>query len=256
VVAEAALLAENHPEVVLTGIHIGHYGEDLDPASSLSVVVAHLLEAVPRVRFRLGSVEATEVDDLMLDLLADSNGRLATHLHMPLQSGSNAVLRAMRRWHTREQYRDRAREIAERVPVLGLGADIITGFPGEREADHTATRELVEELPFTYLHVFPFSPRDNTPASEHPDPVPQRIAGERARELRELGQEKGRLYRQGRVGSRADVILENRGLGLTEDYLRIEVRGEPSADGGRHPGLLRGDGGHLYIDLAQENDAF
>jgi len=255
-VAEARLLAESHPELVLTGIHIGHYGKDLRDGSTLSNLVALLLEEVPLVRFRLGSVEATEVDDLLLDLLETSQGRLAPHLHMPMQSGSDSVLRGMRRWHTRERYLKRALEIAHRFPVLGLGADVITGFPGEREEDHALTLALVEELPFTYLHVFPFSPRDGTPAPGFPDPVPQRIAGERSRELRELALEKGRSYREGRVGGTAEVVLEGKGgWALTEDYLRVEVAWPvgvaPGDQAGILHGHLQGSGEHLYIDLSQ-----
>ena len=239
VVAEARLLARSHAELVLTGIHIGHYGRDLEPRASLGELVEWLLNAVPGTRFRLGSVEATEVDDRLLSLLAESHGRLAPHLHMPLQSGADPVLRRMRRWHTREMYRRRALEIVEAVmargaavpgggPVLGLGADIITGYPGETEEDHRATVELVEELPYTYLHVFPFSPRDDTVAAElaREMPVPQRVAGERSRELREIVQAKGEVYRRGRAGSRARVVLEGEGRSaLTEDYLRVAVKG-------------------------------
>jgi threonylcarbamoyladenosine tRNA methylthiotransferase MtaB len=237
---------------VITGIHIGHYGRDLPEPTTLSGLVARLLEALPEVRLRLGSVEATEVDDRLLALLAASDGRLAPHLHMPLQSGSDAVLGRMRRWHTREQYRRRALEIAEAMPVLGLGADIITGFPGETEADHAATRALVEDLPFTYLHVFPFSPRDDTVAAGLPDPVPQRVAGERSRELRELGLEKGEAYRASRVGGRARVVLEgDGGWGLTEDYLRVRVRGDRPPPGRLHEGRLGGSGEDLHIDLSR-----
>ncbi len=177
VLAEARLLSLSHAELVITGIHIGHYGLDLRPTSSLSELCALLLERLPDVRLRLGSIEATEVDDLMVDLLVTSGGRLAPHLHMPLQSGADPVLRGMRRWHTREQYRRRALEIADRVEPLGLGADVIAGFPGEAASDHAATVGLVRELPFTYLHVFPFSPRDGTVAAGLDAPVPQRVAG-------------------------------------------------------------------------------
>lgn len=270
VVEEARLLALHHPELVVTGIHIGHYGRDLDPPTTLARLLARLLEEVPGVRFRLGSVEATEVDGDLLHLLATSGGALAPHLHMPLQSGADPVLRRMRRWHTREQYRRRALEIAEALVaggstnaggggVLGLGADIITGFPGETPEDHASTVALVRELPFTYLHVFPFSPRDGTPAATLSDPVPERIAGERARELRELGQAKGERYRRGRAGGEAWVALEGGGrLGVTEDYLRVEVRWGPEGAGGPqapppaprlHGGLLRRSGGDLVIDL-------
>ena len=290
VVAEAALLSLSHPELVLTGIHIGHYGRDLGQDFTLSRLVALLLEKVPGVRFRLGSVEATEVDDVLLELMEGSGGWLAPHLHMPLQSGSDGVLGRMRRWHTREMYRSRALEVASRVPVLGLGADLITGFPGETEEDHLLTRALVEELPFTYLHVFPFSPRDGTAAAELDDRVPQRVAGERSRELREIALDKGRSYREGRVGGSAWVVLEgDGGWALTEDYLRVRVEGAgPStagsrqgAPGGREgfshgregrgtgtqgpvlgkqgpvsgrqrllPGRLGGSGDHLHIDLS------
>ena len=223
--AEARLLAKAHPELVLTGVHIGHYGIDLEERSSLSHLTALLLEALPGTRLRLGSVEATEIDDLLVELLTTSGGALAPHLHLPLQSGADPVLRRMRRWHTREQYRRRALEIAERLPVLGLGADIITGFPGETDADHADTAALVDELPFTYLHVFPFSPRDGTVAQalNREMPVPQRVAGERSRDLRSRVQAKGRAHRQARVGTEATVVVEGRGKALTGDYLRVGV---------------------------------
>jgi len=263
IVDEARLLAGTHPELVLTGIHIGHYGRDLPEPWTLARLVALLLEDVPGIRFRLGSVEATEVDDLLLSLLETSGGSLAPHLHMPLQSGADPVLKRMRRWHTREMYRTRALEIAERLPVLGLGADVITGFPGETDEDHGETMALVEELPFTYLHVFPFSPRDDTIASDLSDPVPQRVAGERSRELRGLAQEKGRVYRDRRSGEEARVVLEGRGgWALTEDYLRVETLNPPGRRPGAQPGdllqgpgallhgRLQGPGNHLCIDLS------
>lgn len=252
VVAEAQLLARTHAELVITGVHIGHYGLDVGPGESLSRLCARLLDEVPDARFRLGSMEATEVDDLLLDLLAGSEGRLAPHLHMPLQSGADSVLRRMRRWHTRSQYRRRALEIAERVTPLGLGADVIAGFPGETAADHRETRDLVEELPFTYLHVFPFSPRDGTAAAELPDPVPQRVAGERARELRALADAKGREHRASRAGGQARVVLEGNGeVGLTGDYLRVGV---VAADPVLRvvEGVLVGDEDHLRIDASRE----
>ena len=261
VVAEARLLAENHPELVITGIHIGHYGVDLEPRWTLARLVAELLEKVPNVRFRLGSIEATEVDDDLVGLLENSGGALAPHLHMPLQSGSDHVLRRMRRWHTREQYRTRTLEIVDRVAPLGLGADVITGFPGEGEAHHEETRALIEELPFTYLHVFPFSPRDGTVAAAMDHPVPQRIAGQRAREFRELGQEKGWGHRERRVGEQAIVVAEgDGGTALTEDYLRVSVERPIERQGGAQRGLsravLQGNGDHLYIAGPQSRVTF
>jgi threonylcarbamoyladenosine tRNA methylthiotransferase MtaB len=252
IVAEARGLALHHPELVLTGVHIGHYGVDLADDLTLSRLVARLLDEVPEVRFRLGSIEATEIDDLLVDLLVTSGGRLAPHLHMPLQSGADPVLRRMRRWHTREQYRRRALDIASRIPVLGLGADIITGFPGETDADHAETVRLVDELAFTYLHVFPFSPRDDTVAAELQVemPVPQRVAGERSRELRERVAEKGAEYRRRRAGQGAEVVVEDGGQALTGDYLRVRLSAATSSPppGGLVRGRLHEIAGELYID--------
>lgn len=269
-VREARLLAREHPELVLTGIHIGHYGTDLRDGSTLADLCARLLDAVVGVRLRLSSIEATEIDERLVDLMAASNGRLVPHLHVPLQSGSDAVLRRMRRWHTREDYRARMLEIAARLPYLGLGADIIAGFPGETDADHAATRRLVEELPYTYLHVFPFSARSGTVASTMPNSVGRRLSAERARELREIGLAKGRAYRSRRWGGAAEVVVETvnaRGgngssggsaAGLTEDYLRVEIRPPASAgsppSGGDKPrpgdvvrGRLEGDPDRLRL---------
>lgn len=251
IVAEAKLLARSHPELVLTGIHIGHYGRDLDGGLTLARLVARLVDEVPHVRFRLSSIEATEVEDRLVELMAAAPERLAPHFHMPLQSGSDRILRRMRRWHTREQYRRRVLEIAQRLSSFGLGADVIVGFPGETEDDHAHTCALIKELPYTYLHVFPFSPVDGTPAAALPDPVPKEIAAARGRELRELGLEKGRAYRARQVGRLAHVVLEGDGSqGLTEDYLRVTVRGR-TRDGPVLCAVLRGDGDHLYIDLSQ-----
>ena len=250
IVEEARALARNHPELVITGVHIGHYGRDPEPRGTLTALVRRLLDEVPGPRFRLGSIEATEIDDGMVDLLATSGGRLAPHLHMPLQSGADPVLRKMRRWHTREDYRRRAHEIAAAVHPVGLGADIITGFPGETDADHTSTVALVEELPFTYLHVFPYSPRDGTVAAELPGPVPQRVSRERGRELRELAERKGSRYAQGRGGAPVEVVMEGaKGTALTGDYLRVSVLAARTPDPTvLHNGSLSRDGSSVTVD--------
>ncbi len=272
IVAEARLLARHHAELALTGIHIGHWGRDLDPPETPASLVARLQAALTGRRVRLGSIEATEVDEAMLGLLRGAGDKdratLAPHLHMPLQSGSDRVLRAMRRWHTRDDYRRRALEIAEALaargpttlsggPVLGLGADIITGFPGETDADHRDTVRLVEELPFTYLHVFPFSPREGTAAADmaRENPVPQRVAAERARELRELGVAKGEAYLASRVGARVEVVVERErpdgtALGLTEDYLRLPVEGGRGREGAQlRSGVIERDGDRFFVGL-------
>ena len=254
IVAEARVLARTHPELVITGVHIGHYGRDLAPRTTLTALVRRLLDEVAGTsaapRFRLGSIEATEIDDGMLGLLAGSGGRLAPHLHMPLQSGADPVLRNMRRWHTREQYRRRALEIAARISPLGLGADIITGFPGESPADHAGTIALVRELPFTYLHVFPYSPRDGTAAMRLGGRVPERVSRERGRELRDLAGEKAARYIRGRGGAEVEVVMEGRGgTALTGDYLRVEVdAARPPDPSVLHRGRLSGEGSRVVLD--------
>ena len=239
-VQEARALAEHHAEIVVTGVHIGTYGQDRgagaltpgpgpgvnQPAPSLGHLLEVLIEAIPGVRFRLSSVEATEVDDTLARLLIEAPRHVAAHLHAPLQSGSNPVLKRMgRHWYTAESYCARIEWLAERLPVFGLGADVIAGFPGETEADHHASVALVNTLPFSYLHVFPFSVRPDAPAarlSGHLSPV---VINTRARELRELGEAKARAYRAARVGQRADGVVSGRLGGrvdvLTEDYLSV-----------------------------------
>ncbi len=251
-VAEARALAQHHAEIVLTGVHIGTYGQDrsADPGAaargqtdssrfgfvhpgaprrgqpSLGRLLERLIEAVPDVRFRLSSVEATEVDHTLAHLLIEAPRHLAAHLHAPLQSGSNRVLKRMgRHWYTAESYRARIEWLAERLPVFGLGADVIAGFPGETEDDHRASVTLLHALPFTYLHVFPFSVRPDAPAAKLSGQLPPEVIRARARELREIGEAKGDAYRARRAGQPADGIVAGRLQGrvevMTQDYLSV-----------------------------------
>jgi threonylcarbamoyladenosine tRNA methylthiotransferase MtaB len=251
-VDEARALARHHAEIVITGVHIGTYGRDglTDPGrqpgddekgdswrpslprarargqSTLGVLLERLIEAVPTVRFRLSSVEATEVDDTLARLLIEAPRHVAAHLHAPLQSGSDRVLKRMgRHWYTATSYRARIEWLAERLPVFGLGADVIAGFPGETPEDHNASLTLLNALPFSYLHVFPFSVRPDAPAAKLAGQVSPDLIKARARDLRELGESKAKAYRAGRVGQRADGVVSGRSGGrvdvLTEDYLSV-----------------------------------
>ena len=242
-VAEAQQLAEHHEEIVVTGIHIGSYGTDTE--SSLGALIEQLVRDVPRVRFRLSSLEATEIDERLFELLVGEAGRVAPHLHAPLQSGSNPVLKRMgRHWYTAESYAEVVERLVAARPVFGVGADVIVGFPGETDLDHQRTVALVERLPFTYLHVFPFSPRPGTAAERLGDNVPAAVAGARARELRELGSRKAAAYRASRVGGQADVIVIRGGSpgereGMTEDYLSVLPEAPSLSRGMRYIARLR-----------------
>jgi threonylcarbamoyladenosine tRNA methylthiotransferase MtaB len=245
-VDEARQLAAHHPEIVLTGIHIGSWG--VERAESPSTLVQRLIEDVPDVRFRLSSLEATEVDDTLASLLTSRGGRLVPYLHAPLQSGSNRVLRRMgRHWYTAERYAASVRVLASDGEVFGLGADVIAGFPGETEEDHAATMALVDDLPFTYLHVFPFSSRPGTAAARLDQHVPPSVIDRRARELRAIGARKAAAYRARRAGNTADVVVTSGGpqpAGMTEDFLTARV---PAgiARGTRFRARLEAEDGHL-----------
>lgn len=226
IVREAQALAESHHELVLTGVHIGTYGKDRRDGTTLGHLMERLVHGVPACRFRLSSVEATEVDDRLAELMMHAPDRLAPHLHAPLQSGSDRLLKRMgRHWYTAGSYRERLEWLAERLPVFGLGADVIVGFPGETDRDFAATQELVQALPYSYLHVFPYSERPDAPARKLGRPVPPPVAKARAKALRELGARKGATYRAQRDGGRADIItLRRRGgraQGVTGDYLTV-----------------------------------
>ncbi len=240
-VAEALKLAEFHPEIVITGIHIGTYGRDT--GSSLGALVELLVTEVPTVRFRLSSVEATEVDDRLVRLLLDDPSRLAPHLHAPLQSGSDAVLRRMgRNWYDASAYEHAVLRLTRHRPVFALSADVIAGFPGESDADHLATMRIVERLPFTSLHVFPYSARPDTPATRLSGPVSGAVARRRAAELRGLAQAKAVAYAGSRRGTTCDVVVTERGRGLTEDYLSVSLPDRTIPRRSRFRGVLGGDG--------------
>jgi threonylcarbamoyladenosine tRNA methylthiotransferase MtaB len=224
IVAEARALAEHHAELVLTGVHIGTYGQD--NSASLGELLVALVSEVPQVRFRLSSIEATEVDDRIARVLIEAPRNVAAHLHAPLQSGSNRVLKRMgRHWYTAELYRDRIEWLAARLPIFGLGADVIAGFPGESAADHAATCALLRELPFTYLHVFPFSTRPDAAAARLSDQQSAASIRARATELRTLGEERAAAHRASRTGGRGDGVVCGHQGGqvevLTQDYLTV-----------------------------------
>ncbi len=247
-VREARALSVEHPEIVITGVHIGSYGADC--GSSLGALLERLVDETPTVRYRLTSVEATEVDDRLFDLLTSDSARVAPHLHAPLQSGSDRVLKRMgRHWYTAESYARAAEHIAARSPVFALGADIITGFPGETDDDHAATVAMVRALPFTYLHVFPYSARPETAAVRMGAEVPAAVSRGRAAELRMIADEKSTAYQASRAGGVADVVVVGDGErreGLTEDYLSVSLADETVPRRSRFGARLdRGGGGRL-----------
>ena len=239
--AEARQLAAAHPEIVLTGIHVGSYGADT--GTSLGALLERLAGALPDTRFRLSSVEATELDERLVALLRGGGPTVAPHLHAPLQSGADRVLRRMgRHWYTAERYAEAVERLTDGHPAFGLGADLIAGFPGETESDHEATLALVERLPFSYLHVFPWSVRPGTAAERLAGRVDGATVARRARELREAGARKAAAHRARRAGAIADVVVVGREAGardaVTEDYLTVLVTDPAVPRGTRLPARL------------------
>ncbi|MGD9763158.1 MAG: tRNA (N(6)-L-threonylcarbamoyladenosine(37)-C(2))-methylthiotransferase MtaB [Candidatus Binatia bacterium] len=213
-------------EVVLTGIHLGGYGKDLDPPLALADLVEGIASVAPVPRIRLSSIDPPEVSARLLDLLARSDV-LCAHLHMPVQAGADGVLRRMRRLYDAALVRDVAAEVARALPDASLGTDVIAGFPGESEADFDATLELLERAPFSYFHVFPYSRRQGTTAAKARDHVAPEIIAARARALRQLGERKRRAFADRFVGADLDVLVEStrdaasgRLTGYSRNYVR------------------------------------
>jgi threonylcarbamoyladenosine tRNA methylthiotransferase MtaB len=226
------LVAAGYAEVVLTGVDLGHYGWDLSPRTTLGALVRRLLDVRGLGRLRLSSVLPAYFTEELVELVV-ADRRVCRHLHVPLQSGSDRILRAMRRPYTARMYRALIERLAGAVPDLGLGADVITGFPGETDADFEATEALVEALPFTYLHVFSYSDRRGTEAARQPAPrVPPEAIRLRTARLRRLGGAKQSGFRRAQLGRELSVLVLERTeggtgrlVGLTDNYLEVAFAG-------------------------------
>jgi threonylcarbamoyladenosine tRNA methylthiotransferase MtaB len=231
VLSEVQRLADSgFQEIVLSGINLGTYGRDLSPRVEFLDLLRHILDETTVERLRISSIEPLDVTQDMIDLFA-SDERIAPHFHMPLQSASDRILAAMHRWYRAEHYTRRVELIHERLPNAAIGADVITGFPGEREEDHATTLRFIAERPFTYLHVFSYSSRPGTKAASLPGHVSGHIVKRRARELRALAEEKAEAFRQSQIGRRLRVLTLRRGAkddpsrtpALSENYLTMLV---------------------------------
>lgn len=229
------LNAAGSQEVVLSGIDLGSYGRDLRTRTTLLELLERLLAETSLPLLRLSSLEPLDLTEAFLALLASSR-RIARHIHAPLQSGSNPILRRMHRWYTREEYAERVQAATDCLPNLGLGADVIVGFPGETEADFRRTYELVEQLPFTYLHVFSFSSRPGTAAANLPERVPPAAIKERQRALRALAARKSESFYRRQLGGTLRVLTLNSTaadgarLALSENYLKVRLPAEVPAN--------------------------
>jgi threonylcarbamoyladenosine tRNA methylthiotransferase MtaB len=220
-----ALEENGYQEVVLSGINLGGYGRDLDRRISFLGLLERLLAETTIPRLRISSLEPMDVSPALIRLVA-REPRLAQHFHVPLQSGCDRVLRRMNRRYWASQYAERILAIREQIPHCGIGADVMVGFPGETDEEHGTSVRFIESLPFTYLHIFPYSARPGTPAAASPHQVEGRIARERAQEIRALIASKRQAFLAAQVGQRFSALTlhetkEDGRLALTTHYLNV-----------------------------------
>jgi threonylcarbamoyladenosine tRNA methylthiotransferase MtaB len=221
VVEQVRNLALRYREVVLSGINLGRWGRE--PGSNMRLVdlVRRLLEDTSIERLRLSSVEPMDFSDDLLELMA-SSPRIAKHVHAPLQSGSDTVLRRMHRKYRPRHYEDRILKARAWMPDAAIGADAMVGFPGETEEEFEESRAFIERLPFTYLHVFTYSERPGTPAAESSRQVPMVVRKERNRILRDLALRKNLEFRRGMIGRTLSAVTLSEGA-LSDNFLKVEL---------------------------------
>jgi threonylcarbamoyladenosine tRNA methylthiotransferase MtaB len=223
VIDQVRRLAEKYKEIVLSGINLGRWGRDFGGAGRLADLVRRLLNETTAQRLRLSSVEPMDWSDDLLALMASSS-RIAKHVHAPLQSGSDTVLRRMHRKYRPRHYADRIAKARAAMPDCAVGADVMTGFPGETEEEFEESRAFIESLPFTYLHVFTYSERPGTPAAESPAQVPKEVRKRRTHILRELSARKNREFRISMLGRTISAVtIEDGRVALSENYLKIAL---------------------------------
>jgi threonylcarbamoyladenosine tRNA methylthiotransferase MtaB len=223
VVDQVRGLAERYREVVLSGINLGRWGREPGSRMRLADLIRLLLAETPVERLRLSSVEPMDFSDDLLALMAESP-RIAKHVHAPLQSGSDRVLRKMHRKYRPRHYADRVLKARGLMPDAAIGADVMVGFPGETDADFEDSRSFIARLPFTYLHVFTYSERPGTPAADAPDTVPMPVRKQRNRILRDLAAAKNRAFRESMVGRTVSAVtLHEPNTGLTDNYLKVRL---------------------------------
>lgn len=227
----AALVESGHREVVLTGVDLTSYGPDLPGAPTLGMLVERILHHVPRLqRLRLSSLDGIEIDDRLFDLLT-GEPRVMPHVHLSLQAGDDMILKRMKRRHSRADSVALVERLKKARPDIAIGADLIAGFPTETDAMFAQSRALIDDCDIVHAHIFPYSPRDGTPAARMPQVEPE-LRKRRAAELREAGARRRAAWLQGLVGSTQDVLVERPGdRGHTPGFADVRWSGQQSTVG-------------------------
>ena len=230
IVQEAKQIAANgYKEIVITGVHLGAYGLDIARQITIADILEHIhpIDGIERIRF--SSIEAMNFPPDLVDRMAELP-KCMPHFHLPLQAGSDKILRQMRRRYTREQFSRLVEKLRGSFPNVGITTDVMVGFPGETDADFEESLQFVEEIDFSQLHVFRYSPRRGTPAAEHTDHVPPHVSAERSKAMIALGKQLGINFRKRMLGKTMDVLVEESRegaeghlAGFTENYLRVLI---------------------------------
>ena len=250
------LAANGYREVVLTGIHLGAYGLDLTPVATLTDLVRRIDSEQIVPRLRIGSVEPNEISEELLALMANSE-IICPHLHLPLQSGSDTVLQRMGRSYTAAFFRDLMARICTALPQAFIGADVIAGFPGESEDEFSETLQLIEDLPFSDLHVFPYSRRPGTRAAEMPDQIPGNVINTRAALVRGSAARKKAGFLKKQVGSELHILVQgcddNTSIcnGISKNYVMVRFPGHSGLTKTEQVVTVTGVAGEHVIGQAQ-----
>lgn len=223
----AEIELQGYREIVLTGIHLGSYGRDLSPKRSPASLVKSILKATSLLRIRLSSIEINEIDDELIELLHDP--RLCKHLHLPLQSGNDLILRRMNRNYTVNSYQRKLLRLADISSDMALGTDVIVGFPAEGDSEFISTYDFLRDLPFAYIHTFPYSARAGTPAADLKPQIPDSLISYRAKAVKELARAKRAAFASAQTGKILDAIAEEvdaagSAVATTSNYLKITLK--------------------------------
>jgi len=234
--AECEELADaGYREIVLTGIHIGAYGYDFKNKITLADAVKTVLDAANPFRLRLGSIESTEMTDALIDLMK-SDSRICNHVHLPLQSGCDETLKAMRRPYTTKNFAALTERLVKEIPDISIGTDLIAGFPGESDKNFDETIDFIKSQPFSKIHVFPFSSREGTVAASMPNHVDAQIKKLRATRALEISASKEKSFAENLIGRTFEIIAETEENGfidgLTKNYVRVYVPVNPQIKSG------------------------
>jgi threonylcarbamoyladenosine tRNA methylthiotransferase MtaB len=249
IVEQVRALATKYREVVLSGINLGRWGRESGSSMRLPDLLRRLLAETEIERIRLSSVEPMDFSDDLLGLVAET-ARIAKHVHAPLQSGSDAILRKMHRKYRPRHYADRVTKARGMMPDAAIGADVMVGFPGETDELFEESRQFIASMPFTYLHVFTYSERPGTPAATMPGAVPMGVRKERNRVLRELANARNAAFRQSLLGREfTAVTLDPPGLALTDNYVQatLDLPYTPNRLIRLRPRSLTGNGVQAHI---------